>query len=148
MSDRNLKAIKEGDRVWVVTGAGRRERRRVEEVARVTPTQIVLAGGSRHRRDDGRAIGFTGGLVTHVATPEECEAYDAKVARERQEQEVYRQARAEKERLRRELVGLFGGRVSISEAAEEWEVTFTLTEAAVRRLASSLPDEFTASETE
>lgn len=49
-------ALKPGDVVIVSPGFGR-DNDRLEKVDKVTPTQIVLACGSRYRRKDGDLVG-------------------------------------------------------------------------------------------
>lgn len=135
---KTLEQIEVGDRVFV--GDGRNPRRRLSRVGRLTPTQIVLEGGARYSRNGFGLIGVGHAWIKAVATPDECEAWEAEQARKAREAA---ECRAERERVdakQQELTALFGTGAYVSEShdpdVEPWEVHFFLSEEGVRRLAA------------
>jgi hypothetical protein len=141
---KKLEDISEGDKVWV--GDKRNPRNHLQLVTKLTRTQIVLNGDDRYHRDNLRRVG-TGGLylrlITAIATPEECQQWDAERADEAREAEARREKTAERHGKRAELNALFSSEhahvhESDDDLAGEWQVTLYGSEDEVRRLAALL----------
>ncbi len=64
-----LASIKPGDRVLTTRGYGRGYDSTM--VAKVTATQLVLDGGSRYRRKDGRSVGGDADRIAKAAAAHE-----------------------------------------------------------------------------
>ena len=121
----NYSGLKAGDRVWL----GHDNRKGVIKVVHhLTATQVVvdLDGRGflvRYKVDNGERVGrsFMAESIVDVATPEECQMWDARQAQERQKEA---ESNAEKKRIeakRQALYNLFGLDVmDVWVRAERW----------------------------
>jgi hypothetical protein len=132
-----LKSVKAGDSLWVGVHAG--ERRRIEKVSSVTPTQIVtgtLFGGTRYLRKNGLGYGRRNYFITGIATEKEIQEYEAKLASQREESSRRAEAEKQIDDKRKELNALFDGIAFVRLENDKWIVEFQpATESAVRQLA-------------
>jgi len=161
MDRKQLADIAVGDRVWVTNSHGY-HRERIQTVARLTPTLIILdewySGGAksefnRYRRGKPSRYGgkpsyrqISSGMfassIESVATAAECAKWDAEQSQKATEETARKRERARVDALARELSALFGEAGGVSEShyaepgSERWCVTFySLSEPEVRALA-------------
>jgi hypothetical protein len=142
--------------VWIGDNYGK-SRTRIQTVARLTKTQIILdgyyTGGAasefnRYQRGKEtklkglltyRRIKGGGNSITAVATPEECAEWDAAQEKKAWEDAAVKARRGLIEAKQRELSELFGENGGVQHAGRntlgEWEVSLYLSEDGVRRLA-------------
>lgn len=142
---KELKDVEVGDRVWA--GSSTIPCRSILRVARLMPKTMELDGAQGcYSRETGRAaIGNKDTLYTRVAkvaTPEECDTWDADVAERKRRHEEREAARKRLEVKYSELRDLLPRSASVTdkplELDGEWEITLCLSEEGVRRLAAWL----------
>lgn len=155
---KQLKDIAVGDRVWVCSSISHKPER-IQTVARLTPTLIILDGhytggascefnryhrGKKSRYSDHLSYSQTSNLswrseILSIATADECAKWDAKQAAKAEADAAFQRERKAKEEKRNELSALFSDHINVSESGDSWDVTvYGLTEEQVKRLAAIL----------
>jgi hypothetical protein len=147
---RPLTDIRAGDRVW--TGTYRHPRSGgIKYVVKLTPTQVLVQATPLYQERYKRAASLDmlfslggSGVISGIATPAECKAWDAALA-EKEEAERLKEIDIEQlERRRTALnteIGQYGGFVSqaFDQSGDKWELAFSsLTADQVRQIAAAL----------
>jgi hypothetical protein len=114
MSAANLVKVKQGNFVWV--GNRWKERNRIKEVVRVTPTLIILEGHreyNSYKRENGyphgRSWSFEGEHISAFATPADRKQQEQEDAAREAKTAAREAKQAQEENLRKELSNLLPG---------------------------------------
>lgn len=143
-----LLKVREGDRVWLDSSAGKYPRGGgIGTVRKVTATQIVVTSATgyeqRFRRVDGYKVGgvMNSDRLGHVATPKQVQAWEEEQQAQARKAQAMQDARDERLRKEEELQALFAAGYkprAVVQKDGSVQLSLDISEEQVRRIAAVL----------